>query len=121
MNPTFGFINSNGTPDHVTLAFVILSLEIGALMFLASKFYKEKRGRCRLNTRGNTSNATSKNFLQLMENMKENEAKLIANGTIVLLFFRPVQYFFSYDHGRYSYHRNSYSRLGVLTNIEQIR
>ncbi|WP_238526206.1 APC family permease [Saccharolobus islandicus] len=43
-NPTFVFVNSNGTPNPITLAFVILSFVIGALIFLASKFYNKKRG-----------------------------------------------------------------------------
>ncbi|WOE50495.1 APC family permease [Sulfuracidifex metallicus DSM 6482 = JCM 9184] len=43
-NPTFSFVNSNGTPNPITLAFVILSFVIGALIFLASKFYNKKRG-----------------------------------------------------------------------------
>ena len=43
-NPTFGFVNSNGTPNPITLAFVILSFVIGALIFLASKFYNKKKG-----------------------------------------------------------------------------
>lgn len=43
-NPTFGFVNYNGIPNSITLAFVILSFVIGALIFLASKFYNKKRG-----------------------------------------------------------------------------
>lgn len=43
-NPTFSFINTNGTPNPVTLTFVILAFVIGAVIYLASKYYNKRKG-----------------------------------------------------------------------------
>ncbi|BFH72903.1 APC family permease [Sulfurisphaera javensis] len=43
-NPDFGFVNSNGMPNPITLAFVIGTLVFSALVFIASYIYNKRKG-----------------------------------------------------------------------------
>jgi len=43
-NPDFGFVNSNGAPNPITLAFVIGTLVFSTAVFIASYVYNKKRG-----------------------------------------------------------------------------
>ncbi len=43
-NPTFSFVNTNGSVNPVTLTFVVLAFVIGAIIYLVAKFYNKRKG-----------------------------------------------------------------------------
>ncbi|BFI75980.1 APC family permease [Sulfurisphaera ohwakuensis] len=43
-NPDFGFVNSNGAPNPITLAFVIGTLVFSTAVFIVSYIYNKKKG-----------------------------------------------------------------------------